>query len=99
MPSLPPIVVFDLDGTLAETAGDLVGTLNVILQRDEVVTSIGPPNGSPLTVTWAESTSYAAALAGAVSPTAERARTRTGAPHEVTGTLASVPSTVTPGMP
>lgn len=34
MPSLPPIVVFDLDGTLAETAGDLVGTLNVILQRE-----------------------------------------------------------------
>ncbi|GJD93763.1 HAD family hydrolase [Methylobacterium iners] len=30
----PPIAVFDLDGTLAETAGDLVGTLNVILQRE-----------------------------------------------------------------
>ncbi|MGY2051625.1 HAD family hydrolase [Methylobacterium sp. JK268] len=29
--SLAPIVVFDLDGTLAETAGDLIGTLNVIL--------------------------------------------------------------------
>ncbi|UYW28724.1 phosphoglycolate phosphatase [Methylorubrum extorquens] len=29
-----PIVVFDLDGTLAETAGDLIGTLNVILARD-----------------------------------------------------------------
>ena len=28
-----PIVVFDLDGTLAETAGDLIGTLNVILAR------------------------------------------------------------------
>ncbi|QFU17035.1 HAD family hydrolase [Microvirga thermotolerans] len=27
----PPIVVFDLDGTLADTAGDLVGTLNAIL--------------------------------------------------------------------
>ncbi|KMO15237.1 phosphoglycolate phosphatase [Methylobacterium platani] len=32
--SLPPIVVFDLDGTLAETAGDLIGTLNVILERE-----------------------------------------------------------------
>ncbi|MET0742667.1 MAG: HAD family hydrolase [Microvirga sp.] len=31
---LPPIVVFDLDGTLADTAGDLVGTLNVILRRE-----------------------------------------------------------------
>lgn len=30
----PPIVVFDLDGTLAETAGDLIGTLNVILARE-----------------------------------------------------------------
>ncbi|WP_132255231.1 HAD family hydrolase [Methylobacterium segetis] len=32
--SLPPIAVFDLDGTLAETAGDLVGTLNVLLRRE-----------------------------------------------------------------
>ncbi len=29
-----PIAVFDLDGTLAETAGDLVGTLNVLLRRE-----------------------------------------------------------------
>ncbi|KQT76900.1 phosphoglycolate phosphatase [Methylobacterium sp. Leaf466] len=34
MTSLPPIAVFDLDGTLAETAGDLVGTLNAILARE-----------------------------------------------------------------
>lgn len=34
MTALPPIAVFDLDGTLAETAGDLVGTLNVILGRE-----------------------------------------------------------------
>lgn len=34
MPQTPPTVVFDLDGTLAETAGDLVGTLNVILARE-----------------------------------------------------------------
>ncbi|ACA15503.1 phosphoglycolate phosphatase [Methylobacterium sp. 4-46] len=32
--SLAPIVVFDLDGTLAETASDLIGTLNVILARE-----------------------------------------------------------------
>jgi phosphoglycolate phosphatase len=30
----PPIAVFDLDGTLAETAGDLIGTLNVLLKRE-----------------------------------------------------------------
>lgn len=30
------LLVFDLDGTLAETAGDLVGTLNFILQREGV---------------------------------------------------------------
>lgn len=30
----PPIAVFDLDGTLADTAVDLVGTLNVILQGE-----------------------------------------------------------------
>jgi phosphoglycolate phosphatase len=29
-----PTLVFDLDGTLAETAGDLMGTLNVILTRE-----------------------------------------------------------------
>lgn len=34
MKTLPPIAVFDLDGTLAETAGDLIGTLNVILARE-----------------------------------------------------------------
>jgi phosphoglycolate phosphatase len=34
MTALPPIAVFDLDGTLAETAGDLIGTLNVILRRE-----------------------------------------------------------------
>ncbi len=31
-----PLVVFDLDGTLAETAGDLMATLNVILARDDI---------------------------------------------------------------
>ena len=30
----PPIAVFDLDGTLADTAPDLIGTLNVILKRE-----------------------------------------------------------------
>ncbi|MGE3247920.1 MAG: HAD hydrolase-like protein [Beijerinckiaceae bacterium] len=30
------IIVFDLDGTLAETAGDLIATLNVILAREEI---------------------------------------------------------------
>jgi phosphoglycolate phosphatase len=30
----PPIVVFDLDGTLVDTAPDLIDTLNVILLRD-----------------------------------------------------------------
>jgi len=33
---LPPILVFDLDGTLAETAGDLIGSLNVILERENI---------------------------------------------------------------
>lgn len=30
----PPVVVFDLDGTLAETAPDIMRTLNVILERE-----------------------------------------------------------------
>jgi phosphoglycolate phosphatase len=30
----PPLLVFDLDGTLADTAGDLVKTLNQILARE-----------------------------------------------------------------
>jgi phosphoglycolate phosphatase len=29
-----PIIVFDLDGTLADTAEDLIGVMNVLLQRD-----------------------------------------------------------------
>ena len=29
-----PILVFDLDGTLADTAGDLIATLNVLLARE-----------------------------------------------------------------
>ena len=29
-----PIVVFDLDGTLADTASDLIATLNVIMERE-----------------------------------------------------------------
>ncbi len=32
--STPPIVVFDLDGTLADTAPDLIATLNVIMDRE-----------------------------------------------------------------
>lgn len=31
---LPPIAVFDLDGTLADTAPDLIATLNVIMDRE-----------------------------------------------------------------
>ncbi|MGH6818684.1 MAG: HAD hydrolase-like protein, partial [Methylovirgula sp.] len=31
-----PLLVFDLDGTLAETAPDLAATLNVILAREGV---------------------------------------------------------------
>jgi phosphoglycolate phosphatase len=33
---LPPIVVFDLDGTLADTAQDLVATLNVVLAQEKL---------------------------------------------------------------
>lgn len=32
--SPPPLLVFDLDGTLADTAGDLVSTLNALLTRE-----------------------------------------------------------------
>jgi phosphoglycolate phosphatase len=34
MQNLAPILVFDLDGTLADTVGDLTATLNVILARE-----------------------------------------------------------------
>ena len=34
MSKLSPILVFDLDGTLADTAPDLIGTLNVLLTRE-----------------------------------------------------------------
>jgi phosphoglycolate phosphatase len=33
---LAPIVVFDLDGTLVDTAPDLVDTLNLVLRREGV---------------------------------------------------------------
>lgn len=36
MPSPAPLVVFDLDGTLAETAGDLMGALNHVLALDGI---------------------------------------------------------------
>jgi len=36
MSSSAPLIVFDLDGTLAETAGDLVATLNHILNREGI---------------------------------------------------------------
>ena len=36
MSSSAPLIVFDLDGTLAETAGDLVATLNHILIREGI---------------------------------------------------------------
>lgn len=37
MPKLsPPIAVFDLDGTLADTIHDLIGTLNVVLAREDL---------------------------------------------------------------
>jgi phosphoglycolate phosphatase len=32
--ALPPIAVFDLDGTLAETAPDLIATLNVLMRQE-----------------------------------------------------------------
>src|SRR5579859_8054461 len=34
MASVSPLIVFDLDGTLVDTAPDLIGTLNVILTRE-----------------------------------------------------------------
>ncbi|HXY57540.1 MAG TPA: HAD-IA family hydrolase [Methylocystis sp.] len=36
MQSLAPTIVFDLDGTLADTAPDLIGTLNVLLERESL---------------------------------------------------------------
>jgi phosphoglycolate phosphatase len=36
MPRASPVLIFDLDGTLAETAGDLIGTLNRILARENL---------------------------------------------------------------
>lgn len=33
---LPPLVIFDLDGTLAETAGDLMAALNAVLAQEGV---------------------------------------------------------------
>jgi phosphoglycolate phosphatase len=35
-PSPPPIVVFDLDGTLVDTAPDLIHTLNAILEAESI---------------------------------------------------------------
>src|ERR1044071_5015161 len=32
--NLPPVAVFDLDGTLADTAPDLIATLNVIMDQE-----------------------------------------------------------------
>ncbi|MBG0800967.1 phosphoglycolate phosphatase [Methylocystis sp. H4A] len=42
-----PVLVFDLDGTLADTAYDLIGTLNVLLMR-EGLTPLALEAGRPL---------------------------------------------------
>jgi phosphoglycolate phosphatase len=42
-----PLLVFDLDGTLADTAGDLVATLNIILAR-EGLAGIAVPEARPM---------------------------------------------------
>src|ERR1700692_4802124 len=47
-PPAPPLMVFDLDGTLADTAGDLVKTLNHILAREDL-----PPVGGAQATKWA----------------------------------------------
>jgi phosphoglycolate phosphatase len=36
MSARPPILVFDLDGTLADTSRDLIGALNVLLERERL---------------------------------------------------------------
>lgn len=36
MTDIAPLVVFDLDGTLAETAGDLIASLNAVLAEDAI---------------------------------------------------------------
>jgi|SRR5579883_80423 phosphoglycolate phosphatase len=43
----PPLLVFDLDGTLADTAGDLINTLNVILARQGLA-GLPMPQSRPL---------------------------------------------------
>ncbi len=45
--SSPATIVFDLDGTLAETAPDIIATLNVILAREGLA-----PCRSPRRATW-----------------------------------------------
>jgi phosphoglycolate phosphatase len=42
-----PLLVFDLDGTLADTAGDLVAALNIILAR-EGLPKIAAPDARPM---------------------------------------------------
>lgn len=42
----PPLLVFDLDGTIADTAGDLVNALNVVLAAENLPT-VDLPTGRP----------------------------------------------------
>ena len=44
MSSPAPLLVLDLDGTIAETAGDLIGTLNMVL-ADEGLAAVSLESG------------------------------------------------------
>lgn len=69
-PSMP-LLVFDLDGTLADTAGDLINALNVVLAAENLPT-VDLPTGRPFVGGGAKALIRRGLAAAGVTPSEER---------------------------
>jgi phosphoglycolate phosphatase len=69
--SAMPLLVFDLDGTLADTAGDLINALNVVLEAENLP-AVDLPTGRPFVGGGAKALIKRGLAAAGVTPSEER---------------------------